>query len=232
MSFPLVLRFAACAAATVLSPAHGADPRIEPGKDPGGTAVAVIDDGFDYTQVGLAAILARDGEGEAIAWDAIDDDARPYRAAAGGDAIARAAAARGSVRIVMARADPATPASLARAITFAASSPARIVIVALDADHRAALPVLASAADRFAHLLFLTSLPAPTDDDRKAAARSNLVLLDTSSDRAAAANAVAQALGCRPDIEGETGAERAAQFSSRLAEPPAADCQREPGRTK
>lgn len=41
--------------------AAGDDPRLAPGRDPGGTAVAILADGFDYTKPELAAVLARDG---------------------------------------------------------------------------------------------------------------------------------------------------------------------------
>ena len=65
----------ACIALSLLalmgSRAIAKDPALEPGRDPGGVGVAILADGFDYTQPDLAKVLARDGEGEAIAWDAM-----------------------------------------------------------------------------------------------------------------------------------------------------------------
>jgi hypothetical protein len=43
-----------------------------------GAALPVITDGVDYTQPAVLKALARDGEGVAIAYDGVDDDARPF----------------------------------------------------------------------------------------------------------------------------------------------------------
>jgi hypothetical protein len=82
--------------------------------------------------------LARDGEGELIGWDLVDNDNRPFRrsegasaaSASGGDgtALARAVGAPGR-RIVPVRIDAADPGSIARAVAFVARTPARIVVV-------------------------------------------------------------------------------------------------------
>lgn len=53
-------------------------PRVPPGRDPGGVAIAIIGNGIDYTRPEIAARLARDGEGEIIGWDFVDNDRRPY----------------------------------------------------------------------------------------------------------------------------------------------------------
>ncbi len=68
----------ALAAALAATPALAADPPVPIGQDPGGTAVAIISTGIDYTIPEIAKSLARDGEGEIIAWDFVDGDNRPY----------------------------------------------------------------------------------------------------------------------------------------------------------
>lgn len=52
-------------------------PKVPIGRDPGGLAVALLGAGVDYLNPEMAARLARDGEGEIIAWDILDDDDRP-----------------------------------------------------------------------------------------------------------------------------------------------------------
>lgn len=61
-----------CAANT--GSAQAADPKVPPGQDPGGPALALIGGGVDYTSADIAHRLARDGEGEPISWDLIDND--------------------------------------------------------------------------------------------------------------------------------------------------------------
>ena len=54
------------------------EPKVPPGLDPGGVAIALLGDGVDYTKPELAKRLARDGEGDLIAWDFVDNAIRPY----------------------------------------------------------------------------------------------------------------------------------------------------------
>ena len=50
-------------------------PRVPPGVDPGGVAVAIIGSGINYTRSrDRGKRLARDGEGEIIGWDFVDND--------------------------------------------------------------------------------------------------------------------------------------------------------------
>ena len=60
--------------------ANAADPKVPPEQDPGGPALALIDSGIDYTSGRIAHRLARDGEGEIIGWDFVDNDRTPYAA--------------------------------------------------------------------------------------------------------------------------------------------------------
>ncbi len=212
-------------------PACAGDPKLAPGRDPGGVAVAVLADGFDYTRAEVAHGLARDGEGEAIAWDAVDGDHRPFAGNGGGTASLLAAVAKGGVRIVAVRVATGDPASLAKGVAFVASTPARIVLVALPVQDRHGLDVLAAAARRFEAMLFVASVPGLTVHEATAGdAIANLVLLDSKERPHAAAEAVAQALGCvRGDLAGVSGAELERAFLDRLSQKPPAACEPKDG---
>jgi hypothetical protein len=219
----------ACLAFSLLSlmgvRAIAEDPALKAGKDPGGTAVAVLADGFDYTRADLAKILARDGEGEAIAWDAVDGDHRPFVRESGGTDVAITAATRGGVRIVAVRVATGDRASLAKGVAFAAGTPARIVLVLLGDKERAEFAVMSAAAKRFETMLFVVSVPAPTPDETKnGESLANLVLLNSAENKLAAAEAVAIALGC-----GELSAALKGVFLDRLSAKAPAACNPEGG---
>lgn len=210
------------------------DPRIEPGHDPGGIAIAILADGFDYTKPDLAAVLARDGEGEAIAWDTIGENGHPFHAESQGTDTARAATAHGGVRIVMVRVDRTNAASLARGIAFAAQTPAKIVFAAHPLEKPAARDVLAAAARKFEQLLFVAPHPGKTDSvgTEKADEIANLILIENSADGLAPAHAVARVLGCGSGMPvGEmTGAEHKRAFLERFeAAATACEPERKPG---
>jgi hypothetical protein len=140
-------------------------PKLPPGSDPGGIAIAILSTGIDYTAPDIAQRLARDGEGELIGWDLIDRDNRPLNAKAaetpaawGGDgnALIRAVGMPGR-RVVPVRIDMRDPMSLPKAAAFAAQTPARIVVVPMwtaDADEWAAFGMAIKA---FADLLFIAA---------------------------------------------------------------------------
>lgn len=143
--------------------AHAKDPPVPPGADPGGVAVALLSLGVDYTRPEVAARLARDGEGDLIAWDLVDSDNRPFPAPpepgpSTGDAVALALIrAAPGVRLILVRLDSRDPATLARAMAFIGRTPARIVIVSppgLDAAH---WEPFRQAVAYFNSLLFITS---------------------------------------------------------------------------
>lgn len=131
--------------------ASGAKPAAPPGRDPGGIAIAVVGSGIDYTRPEVAARLARDGEGELIGWDGIDDDARPYDAGAGLPPLIEPA-----TRLVVVRVQPGSPAGIARALGFLGRAPARIVAFTepLSAEAAAALD---AAAPTLPHILFIVA---------------------------------------------------------------------------
>lgn len=205
--------------------AKAADPKLVPGKDPAGTAVAILADGFDYTRADLAKVLARDGEGEAIAWDTIDGDHRPFAREAAGTDVALALAKNGAVRTVLVRVG-ADPATLAKAIAFTATTPARIAVVPLAAEDRKSLDVLNAASKRFAEILFVGSVPEPTTEEKALGdTLPNLILFDSANDGHAAAQAVARALGCeRAAPSGTSGTALKTELLARLQDGAGTDC--------
>ena len=164
-----MLRFLALLSAAVWLTTQAASaqetrPKVPPGRDPGGVAIALICNGIDYTLPAIAARLARDGEGEVIGWDLESGDNRPFdrsRGATpaqwGGDATALASAivTAANVRLVAVRIVATEPVSLARAVAFLAQTPARIVIVPMATTDKAEWDQFTQAAARFKHLLFV-----------------------------------------------------------------------------
>ena len=131
-------------AATAAAQTGPRKPNVPPGKDPGGIAVAVIGAGVDYRLPEIASRLARDGEGEIIAWDVIDDDARPLEAApvagrsvpvhAGTGMALRLLAEAREVRLIPVRIPEANPLALSGALAFVAQTPARITVLLTRGD--------------------------------------------------------------------------------------------------
>jgi hypothetical protein len=204
------------------------DPVLKPGQDPAGMAVAILADGFDYTQPEVAKVLARDGEGEAIAWDAVDGDHRPFAREGGGTGVALAAGALGGVRIVAVRVAVGDGASLAQGIAFATGTPARIVLVPVAADAPTGRDVLLAAAQRFGHSLFIGAVRGLGADEarKQSEGLSNLILLAAGDDGLAAAGVVARVLGCGHGALAETsGADLKRGFLDRLdgGSPPRCD---------
>lgn len=153
--------------------AEAADPKVPPGQDPGGLAIALIGGGIDYTQPALAARLARDGEGELIGWDVVDNDRAPFAAAANPQELGQgvtdatvlstlllSAYAKG--RLVPVRAPSQDPQALAKAIAFATGTPARIIAIALPLDSVPMRAVIQQASERFKDFLFVVAGDVPT----------------------------------------------------------------------
>jgi hypothetical protein len=152
-------------AALLLSSAASAagKPALPPGRDPGGVAIALFSTGIDYTLPGLAARLARDGEGELIGWDAVDGDNRPFPAVTpaaanwGGDGTLLAREVGAGRRLVPVRIGPTDPLSLARAVAFVAATPARIAVVPMWSTVRDDWEPFRRAAASFGDLLFVVA---------------------------------------------------------------------------
>lgn len=149
-------------------------PRPPAGRDPGGVAVAMIGPGVDYRRTQIASRLARDGEGEIIAWDMLDDDARPLEMTTVPDggvpgvgsvlAELLLAEAPGS-RLVPVRLGKATVPSIGGALSYASRTPARIAVVFVETRGQP-WDLLREAARRAKHLLII--LPVGRGSERTA----------------------------------------------------------------
>ena len=143
-------------------------PKVPPGRDPGGVAVAIVDTGVNYLLPEIAERLARDGEGEMIGLDLDDGSLVPFDRL--NDDASLDPAERGTplASIVMAEAPKARLVTIrlrardfdgpARAAAFIASGPARIVAVIGPSSPRALdLEAFRAAAMKFKDLLFLVA---------------------------------------------------------------------------
>jgi hypothetical protein len=137
-------------------------PKVPPGRDPGGIALALIGTGIDYTLPHIAPRLARDGEGELIGWDLQDRDRKPFDRSKGtappewgGDGTLLASLLIGApaVRLVPVRVDPSDPIELAHALAFVAQTPARVAVLAMGSLSRAHWEPFRQAAQRFKDVL-------------------------------------------------------------------------------
>jgi hypothetical protein len=102
-------------------------PRVPPGAPTTGPAIGFITAGIDYTRPEVAARLARDGEGEIIAWRSLAQDRRPYLKDGPDDALVMLS----PYLLVVAQLETTDIAAWSDAFTFLAQSPVRMVVVAL-----------------------------------------------------------------------------------------------------
>jgi hypothetical protein len=143
-------------------------PRVPPGRDPGGIAVAIVGAGVDYARAVIAARLARDGEGEIVAWDVLDNDARPLERPARGAAQPPAHAGTAMAELLLAEAPGARlipvrvpdghAGALGSAMGFIADTPARVAVVLAGAEQGASWLLFRGILARTPHLLVV--LPA------------------------------------------------------------------------
>lgn len=137
------------------------DPPVPHGRDPGGLLVAFICSGIDYTDSNISQMFARDGEGEITGYDFIDDDRRPY-AASGETRIAEVLIGEGQATTLIALRASATDAiSLAKAIGYAAKSPATIIAIALPLSATEPQAIVQAASARFPQHLFILAATEP-----------------------------------------------------------------------
>ena len=133
-----------------------AEPKVPPGVSPGGIAVALLGPGIDYRLEGLKAHLARDGEGELIAWDFSDNDIRPFSKIKQGSKDAKLIARLApEAQIVVVKEKHGDFKAFGNMMSFAARTPARIIVWADAHTKRADWPILAEAVKRFRNHLFI-----------------------------------------------------------------------------
>ena len=137
------------------------DPKVPPGVDPGLEPIAILTTGLDYTDPAIAARWARDGEGELIGWDFVDNDRRPFAKSPngtqpnwGGDGtvLVRQWLTTGEAvkqSLIAVRINLADPVSLGRALAFVAQTRAKSVAVPMWSERREDWDAFAIAAKRF-----------------------------------------------------------------------------------
>lgn len=198
-------------------------PRVPPHQDPGGVPLVLFSAGIDYTQPHIAMRLARDGEGEPIAWDFVDNSPHPFDARKGqapahqgGDATALASlllADAVAIRLIPLRVDAHAPASLAQAVAFVAKTPARVVVVPMWSQEARDWEPFRQTALRFKRILFLVSAGDGGDPGRLFPAALDLENMMTIS----ACPAIANAKGFGGMDRKVTGGALAAATSARAA---------------
>lgn len=154
-------------------------PKVPPGRDPGGVAVAILGAGVDYRRPDVAARLARDGEGEMIGWDVIDGDPFPLESApaeglatpvaAGTTAALSLLEAAKSARLIPVRVPAMNARALGGAMAFVSRTPARIVVILGDGGPSATWDPLRDGIARSPHALVVVPVTLLAD-----AARSRL----------------------------------------------------------
>lgn len=144
--------------------AFAADPELPPGNDPGGVAVALISTGIDYTDAAISKRLARDGEGEIVGWDFVDNDNRPFAnlsesekdPAGSGTKLAKLILeVYKYARLVPVRINPADPKHFAQAIAFVMRTPARIVALPYASLDKERWQLFATVATQARNLLIV-----------------------------------------------------------------------------
>ena len=143
-------------------------PKVPPGRDPGGVAVAIVDTGVNYLLPEIAERLARDGEGEMIGldlddgslvpFDRLNDDASLEPAQRGTPLASIVLAEAPKARLVTIRLKARDFSGPGRAAAFAASGPARIVAITGPSSPRPLdLDAFRLAAIQHKDLLFVIS---------------------------------------------------------------------------
>jgi hypothetical protein len=159
------------AATSVFAQKPSNKPRVPPGVDPGGVAIAIIGNGVDYTRPEIAARLARDGEGEIIGWDFVDDDRRPYHLCdprmgnhahlhCDRDDYRAVLLAAPQARLIPMRVPDGKPNQVhVNAIRAVANTPARIVLLSNSFDDGLHYEFALEASRRFPKTMFIARAP-------------------------------------------------------------------------
>ena len=143
------------------------DPPVPPGRDPGGIAIAIIGPGLDYTLPQISEHLARDGEGEIIGWDFVDDDRRPFESGIQMDRLFCPtfatfaedlihSEARHS-RVVPVRVAGTDALQLGRAAAYVGQSPAKIALVIVASSRAEDWNLFRKAAEHYSDVLFIAA---------------------------------------------------------------------------
>jgi len=172
-------------------------PAVPPDRDPGGVLVALLSTGIDYRLPALSARLARDGEGEIVGWDIVDNDRLPFDMGEGnapteqggdGTAIASRVLANGApVRLAPIRIDAEDASSIARGVRLAGQIRARIVLVPMWSRESARWHLFVTAAGAQPGTLFVLSAAEgakPEEAFPAAFALDNAIVVSSGSESA------------------------------------------------
>ncbi len=194
-------------AATSASAQKAADkPRVPPGVDPGGVAVAIIGGGIDYTRPEIAARLARDGEGEIVGWDFIDNDRRPFAVCnhrAGGHIhcdqgpILVITELEAIARFIVTRVDPSKPQMMVDAMRLIGGTAARIVVFGDRIPFETGQNFAVEAGRRYERLLILAAGAAGDLAARASRPPDNVIFTSVPS---IAAGTAAREIKTKPGI--------------------------------
>jgi hypothetical protein len=172
-------------------------PAVPPDRDPGGVLVALLSQGIDYRLPQVAGKLARDGEGEIVGWDIVDNDRLPFDQAEGnappeqggdGTAIATRILANGApVRLAPIRIDAEDASSIARGVRLSGQIRARIVLVPLWGRESARWHLFVTAAGAQPTTLFVLAAAEgakPEEAFPAAFALDNAIVVSSGAERA------------------------------------------------
>lgn len=145
-----------------------ADPKLPAEKDPGGVPVALIGGGVDYTRPDIAKRLARDGEGNIVGWDLVDNDIHPFSADPVANREADQLLRNSGVELVPMRVPPGASDAVANAAAFLSRTNVRTVVVLRSSQRREDWELFAKAAQHLKSLLFLVPYRDPYDSQSPA----------------------------------------------------------------
>ena len=210
-------------------------PKVPSGRHPGGVVVAVIGAGVDYRLPEIAARLARDGEGEIIAWDVIDDDPRPLETPpiAGrrvpphaGTAVTEIVLSEaGATSLVPVRIPDANPMALGGALAFVARTPARVALLLPGAAKDEPLALFTDIARQARHLVLIAPAGHFGGDGVSVPGLANLILVTATDAQGRILPGVttgANRVDVAVPVPADVAAGREAQDAAALAEAVAA----------
>lgn len=142
---------------SLVANAAGDDPPVAAGRDTGGRPVVIVGRGLDYRADAIASRMARDGEGEIIGYDIVDDDRRPF-ALSVDTKVAETIISEGqTATLIPIRVDIANLQSVANALEFGVKTPARVTLILGQNTARDMRALLIAASKLFPELLFIVA---------------------------------------------------------------------------
>lgn len=135
--------------------ALAADPKVPPAQDPGLAPLALVGQGIDYTDTAIAPRLARDGEGNIVGWDFVDNDIFPFSKDAVSNAQAKLLLSHAGIALVPVRVGATDYRGVGGAASFVSHTPIRTVVVTITSARKEDWDVFAQAAKHFGKLLFV-----------------------------------------------------------------------------